>query len=259
LAPSQREAKVLRELPTKVGFSSLDEGVVEDTHYFVTDWFEVRPVKETAKRVRQHLTTSNKKRLLTLVRQCAELIDATHRAGWVHGDVQPSHFIETDSGDVRLVDWALARRVDNPEQWPHSGSLVHYSAPEIAEAMLGRQKESGYGVSSEIYSLCATLFMFFTGKTVVDYGIEPQGEERFAHRLRKIISETQKESLMSRLDELPSWIPSSLCDAIKRGLSFETTRRPSANDILMSIPKEERSTGASAGSPHTWEHHRPVE
>lgn len=60
-----------------------------------------------------------------------------HSKGWVHGDVQPAHFI-LGPAKASLIDLALAHGGAIPERYafPFTGCLVHYEAPEISQSVL---------------------------------------------------------------------------------------------------------------------------
>ncbi|WP_052874801.1 protein kinase domain-containing protein [Streptomyces sp. NBC_01439] len=107
---------------------------------------------------------------------CAAALSDLHRAGWVHGDVQPAHLIMSESG-ATLIDLALARGRTVPEgvDFPYRGCLVHYEAPEISRSVL----ESGTAVptcESDVYALGASLMISATGWRHVAYPDEAPRE-----------------------------------------------------------------------------------
>lgn len=110
---------------------------------------------------------------------CAEALSELHRAGWIHGDIQPAHMIVGTTG-VKLIDLALAqgRTVAGALDFAYRGCLVHYGAPEISRSVL----ESGTAAptrESDVYALGASLMISATGWRHVDY---PDGAPREVQR-----------------------------------------------------------------------------
>jgi eukaryotic-like serine/threonine-protein kinase len=45
-----------------------------------------------------------------IVEQSAEALGYLHKMGWVHRDIKPDNFLVSDEGEVKLIDFALARK-----------------------------------------------------------------------------------------------------------------------------------------------------
>jgi S-DNA-T family DNA segregation ATPase FtsK/SpoIIIE len=90
----------------------------------------------------------------------AKALAQAHAAGVVHRDVKPANVMITESGDVKLIDFGLAR-LDGPGQAhdvDHVGTPL-YMSPEQAE---GRSGE--VGPASDQYSLGVVLYEMLAGK-----------------------------------------------------------------------------------------------
>ena len=101
-------------------------------------------------------------RALRLVRQCAEALAHAHRAGLVHGDIKPSNLMVEDADEVRILDFGLARRIDQDTAQHDSGhaeaaGTIAYMAPEL---LFGATAD----VRSDIYSLGMVLFELLSGE-----------------------------------------------------------------------------------------------
>ncbi|MFF8845467.1 protein kinase [Streptomyces sp. NPDC015127] len=121
---------------------------------------------------------------------CVEALAELHAEGWVHGDVQPAHFI-IGPERTHLIDLALARggRVPEAYDFPFRGCLVHYEAPEISRSVLATG-EAEPTPAADVYALGASLLISATGWRAVEYPDDaPRAEQRQAvaeHRFRGV-------------------------------------------------------------------------
>jgi serine/threonine protein kinase len=121
-----------------------------------------------------------------------DVLQATHRAGIVHRDVKPSNVHLGDDGRVVLMDFGIARSVD--DGCTVSSGLLAGSPAYISP----EQFHSGQvGPASDLFSLGATLFAAVEGRAPFDRGdlfatltavvVDEPGPFRRAGRLRPII------------------------------------------------------------------------
>lgn len=87
----------------------------------------------------------------------AMTLEELHNRRIVHRDVKPENIMLDGSGYVKLVDFGLARKLDDslPRTYTVAGT-VHYMAPEVLEA-------TGYSYTCDIWSLGVVLFEFVCG------------------------------------------------------------------------------------------------
>ena len=88
----------------------------------------------------------------------AGALHTSHQAGILHRDVKPRNVLLSNFGDLRLVDFGLARLKGSLEtrQGDVMGSVA-YAAPEILDGQAPT-------VASDVYSLGATIFSLFWGR-----------------------------------------------------------------------------------------------
>ncbi len=98
-------------------------------------------------------------RACDFIRQAACGLQAAHDRHLVHRDLKPSNLLLSKHGQVKLVDFGLARQFCSRLTDPRSllGS-VEFMAPEQSH------DPSAVGKSADIYGLGATLFWLLTGQ-----------------------------------------------------------------------------------------------
>ncbi len=98
----------------------------------------------------------------TLLVQVAEAIEFAHRRGVIHRDIKPANILIDRSGQPRVTDFGLARKVQGDSGLTASGQIMgtpSFMAPEQA-----RGERGGVGPPADVYSLGATLYCMVTGR-----------------------------------------------------------------------------------------------
>lgn len=147
---------------------------------------------------------------------CARALADLHVQGWVHGDVQPAHFVI--GNETHLLDLALARGKDVPRlyDFPFPGCLVHYEAPEIARSVLATGAATPTP-ASDVYGLGASLLISATGSRAVPY---KDDAERDVQRQAVVDGERRKFKL-----------PGVLGKTIEAMLSYDPEDRPAIGEV----------------------------
>ncbi len=89
---------------------------------------------------------------VALIRQIADALDATHRAGLVHLDVKPANVIVDRSGNAKLTDFGIARAARDNEERELVGT-ARYIAPERVLGMPATPRSDVYGLALVAYEL----------------------------------------------------------------------------------------------------------
>jgi eukaryotic-like serine/threonine-protein kinase len=95
--------------------------------------------------------------------QIAEALRAAHERGVIHRDIKPHNILITESGDVKVTDFGIARAASSSTM-TRTGSILgtaHYISPEQA---MGEP----VGPSSDLYSLGVVLYEMLTGELPYD-------------------------------------------------------------------------------------------
>ncbi|MFF8315438.1 protein kinase domain-containing protein [Streptomyces lydicus] len=152
---------------------------------------------------------------------CAAALAALHESGWVHGDVQPNHFVIGPT-ETSLIDLALARGGEVPEiyDFRYHGCLVHYEAPEISSSIL----QAGTAVptmEADVYALGASFFISATGWRHVSY---PDDADR----------KDQRQAIVDK-PHRPINVPGALGMLIEQMMSRHPADRPTSAEVCQAL------------------------
>jgi len=145
--------------------------------------------------------------VLPLGMQIASALHYLHENEFVHLDVKPSNIIMDTV--PRLIDFSIARSIDQAAELEHVVGTDRYLSPEQAQP----QGPDKVGPASDIWGLGATLFEAITGGRPVD--TNDQGPER-THAIP---------------DRVPG-APDELEAIVLRCLQFEPSARPTPVEVF---------------------------
>jgi serine/threonine-protein kinase len=210
-----REAEIGRTLNHPNIVRIHERGEVEGVPYFTMELVEGK----TLDRFVRARGPADPRTAASIVAQVAEALDFAHTKGVVHRDLKPSNIIMLPDGDVKVMDFGIAR-ARRFEGLTATGAFMgtpEYVAPEMIEG-------SGTEPRSDLYSLGVIFFELLTGQRPFT------GDTPFAV-LRK--HATEEVPPPSRLEH---GVPPEL-DAIVRHLLRKTpAERPaSAEELVVAL------------------------
>ncbi|GEM_PF-6312182 len=134
-----------------------DAGEDQGWHYIVMELCEGTTLKRYIRRygrlsVRETVDFSKK---------IAMGIQAAHRKGIVHRDIKPQNILVSESGEVKVADFGIARATTGDTISQNLMGSVHYLSPEQARGNYSDEK-------SDIYSLGVTMYEMATGRVPFD-------------------------------------------------------------------------------------------
>jgi len=94
--------------------------------------------------------------------QAVEAVAYLHRQGYVHRDIKPENFLVSQTGVLKLIDFALCRRIANPLIWLLSpktkiqGTCSYISPEQIQNRPLDGR--------ADLYSLACTIYELLSGR-----------------------------------------------------------------------------------------------
>lgn len=114
-------------------------------------------------------------RFVTLVRSVCDAVGYAHSRGVLHRDIKPANLMVGRFGEVRVMDWGLARWIGAPELPPFEGApvwtradLTHGGAilgtPAFMSPEQARGQQELVGPPSDVYGLGAVLHCLLCGR-----------------------------------------------------------------------------------------------
>lgn len=134
-------------LPTLLAFGYADDG----RSYMATEYLGGQTLKQKlpARKKERHTLA------LEVLHGVGSVLDYLHESGLLHQDVKPSNIFLTVDGDVKLLDFGVARRVDGKEIQAGVAGTPAYMAPE--------QFEGKAVAASDQYGLGLVIFEVLSG------------------------------------------------------------------------------------------------
>jgi eukaryotic-like serine/threonine-protein kinase len=156
----KREAQSAAALTHPNIVSIFDRGASEDgTYYIAMEYLSGGTLKDRI--MRKGALPARTAAAVAL--QIAEALQVAHERGVIHRDIKPHNILITESGDVKVTDFGIARAASSSTM-TRTGSILgtaHYISPEQA---MGEH----VGPSSDLYSLGVVLYEMLTGELPYD-------------------------------------------------------------------------------------------
>ncbi|WP_308283071.1 serine/threonine-protein kinase [Pseudonocardia nigra] len=152
-------------------------------------------------------------RVVSIVAQAAEALDAAHAAGLIHRDVKPSNLLVTPHDFVYLVDFGIAHAMGcstRGQALTATGATVgtlDYMAPE---RIRGGSDVDG---RADVYSLACVLYETLTGQRPFPVEGLPALLHAHLHRPPPVVTAVRPE------------LPSGLDDVVARGMAKDPVAR----------------------------------
>jgi Protein kinase domain/GAF domain len=155
------EARLLSQLEHPRVVDVLDYFLEESGSYLVMDLVRGKDLGAVLKR--EGNPGLPVERAIEYVQQAAEALHYVHAQQIVHRDVKPQNLILDDEGQIILVDFGVARQMDDEEPTGTIGiGTPRYMAPEVFA-------EGAVSPRSDVFGLAATMWTLLSGKPPV-YG-----------------------------------------------------------------------------------------
>lgn len=157
-----RERRILARLEHPGIARLLDAGETPDGRpYFVMERVEGEAITEYCRA--RDVSLEDRLRLFAC---CCDAVDAAHRGLVVHRDLKPSNILVTPDGQVKLLDFGIAKLLgdEGEGQLTRLGGRVLTPAYAAPEQILG----GGVTVATDVFSLGVVLYELLTGALPYD-------------------------------------------------------------------------------------------
>jgi len=165
-----REARRLLYHEAEVGKKLAHPNIIKIVHvskdakfppHFVMEFFPAGSLKQ---RLLRKDMAFIKERAHSIFKQCATGLAYMNASGWVHRDVKPDNMLVNNAGDLRIIDFALAQRIQKPNlltklfrrRGKAQGTRSYMSPEQIRDQILDQR--------ADIYSFGAAAYELVTGR-----------------------------------------------------------------------------------------------
>lgn len=133
-----------------------DSGEENNSPYIVMELISGQTLRQKLQAGQLPLSTS-----LEIIKGILQALDYSHNKGIIHRDIKPSNIMITDSGDIKVMDFGIARATDDigatlTNTWNVVGT-AQYLSPEQATGEMADGR-------SDLYSLGCLMYELLTGQ-----------------------------------------------------------------------------------------------
>ncbi len=218
------EAKVGQKLQHPNIIKIVHTSIKPQNPYYVMEYFPAGSLKLRLMRKEFDFIKENSRHILKKAMTALAYMNASK---YVHRDIKPDNFLVNAAREVRLIDFALAKKIEKPPFWANwfpkttvrtAGTRSYMSPEQIMNESLDAR--------ADIYSFGATMYELFTGRP-------------------PFVGDTSDKLLMKHLKEKPATpqmhnpeLHDDFCKLVLQMLEKKREKRPKDfHEVLMRLQK----------------------
>ena len=193
-----------------------DVSVTDRLQYIVMEYVNGMTLREYLNERGGKLTS---RETVHFISQILQALDHAHRNGVVHRDIKPQNIMLLDNGQLRMMDFGIARisRAENQLLAGKAMGSVHYISPEQARGEVT-------GPQSDIYSVGVMMYEMLSGRLPFD------GDDAVKVALKQI-TDTPRP-----LAEIAPETPRALVEITEKAMAkLPANRYASASEMLEAL------------------------
>ena len=190
---------------------AIDDDTTEDgCAFLVMELLEGETLEERRRRKGGKLPLHQ---VLSVADTLLEILAAAHAKDVVHRDMKPDNVFVTKTGDVKVLDFGVARWADNKQSSDMTAVGMVLGTPAYMPPEQALGKREAVDAQSDIWAVGATLFVVLSGEQVHEGG----------DAKAKLIATARTPA--RPIQEVAPDVPRSVANVIDRALAFEKKKR----------------------------------
>jgi len=190
---------------------AIDDDTTEDgCAFLVMELLEGETLEERRRRKGGKLPLHQ---VLSVADTLLEILAAAHAKDVVHRDMKPDNVFVTKTGDVKVLDFGVARWADGKQSSDMTAVGMVLGTPAYMPPEQALGKRESVDAQSDIWAVGATLFVVLSGEQVHEGG----------DAKAKLIATARTPA--RPIQEVAPDVPRSVANVIDRALAFEKKKR----------------------------------
>ena len=169
-----REASILLKLSGAPTPTLYEHGESGDRVFMAAEWVHGSDAEVVAAEHRRLPAAVRRRRGAALCVSIASAFEGLHAHRILHGDVHERNILVDREGRVTLIDFGLARHLDDSEPPPPRAGAAFYFEPEFARAREAGEDLPPTSALGEQFLVAAMLFALVTGSTYADFSYDAE-------------------------------------------------------------------------------------
>jgi serine/threonine-protein kinase len=154
----KREIRLARKITHRNVLRTFDYGEADGVYFISMEFVRGYTLSELAEEVDNRQMAPRV--AVGVARQICRGLQAAHEQGIIHRDIKPQNVLIDHKGEVKLMDFGIARMAEAPEAMTQAGLIVgtpHYMSPEQVQ---GKQLDP----RSDVYSMGVLIYEMLAGR-----------------------------------------------------------------------------------------------